>query len=293
MSALGQVRPLETVRGAWLPIRLTALVLILNTVSVWYLSALMIALVGLGLLFHSLLRVPVIWAAITLVLAVWIVRLWPLADNHQYLAGYWSLSILIALCLTDPHRSLATSARWLLAFVFLWAVMWKGVLSPDYMDGRFFTVRLMTDARFEEHAQLFSGLTLAEVRQNRAYLDPHSVDVEGAIRPSAFKTTPRLRFWVTVLTWGVLLAEAGVALAFLLPWGRWTTIVRHGGLLAFCLGTFAFAPIPTFGWLLVTLGLAQVDPSHRSIRTAYVTVWFLIALVSRFPWEHLISALPV
>lgn len=61
-------------------------------------------------------------------------------------------------------------------------------------------------------------------------------------------------------------------------------LVRHGGLMAFCLGTFAFAPVPTFGWLIVTLGLAQVDPRYRLLRTVYVAVWFLITFVSRIPY---------
>jgi hypothetical protein len=284
-------RSVEHVSGAWLPIRLTALLLLFDMVPVWYLGPLMISLVGLGLVFPSLLRTPAVWEAILLVLAMWIAHLWPLVDNHIYLLGYWALAILIALHRPDPHRALAVSARWLVVFVFLWATVWKGVLSPDYRDGRFFTVRLMSDPRFEEHAVLLSGLTRDEVRQNRAFLDASSRSPEASDRPAAFRSSDRYRFWVTVFTWGLLVAEAGVALVFLLPWGRMTVILRHGVLMAFCLATFAFAPVPTFGWLLVILGLAQVDPSRRTLRAIYVAVWFLIAFVSQAPWATLISKL--
>jgi hypothetical protein len=177
-------------------------------------------------------------------------------------------------------------------FVFFWAALWKGVLSPDYRDGRFFTVRLMSDPRFEGQAMLFSGLSRKEVRQNRAYLSFSDSEVDlGANESAGFQSTDRYRFWVPVFTWAVLIGEAGLALAFLLPWGRMTMLVRHGGLMAFCLGTFAFAPVPTFGWLMVTLGLAQVDPRHRHLRVSYVTVWFLIAFVSQTPWATLILKL--
>lgn len=290
-------RSTERLSGAWLPIRLTALLLLFDMVPVWYLSPLMISLVGLGLIFPFLLRTPVVWEAILLVLAMWIARLWPLVDNHIYLLGYWALAILIALHRPDPHRALAVSARWLVVFVFLWATLWKGVLSPDYRDGRFFTVRLMSDPRFEQHAVLLSGLTQAEVRQNQAFLIPRDGSSAGPRspeepdRPAAFQSTERYRFWVTVFTWGLLLAEAGVALVFLLPWGRMTTVLRHGVLMTFCLATFAFAPVPTFGWLLVILGLAQVDPSRRTLRAVYVAVWFLIAFISQAPWASLISKL--
>ena len=290
-SADGALAPrsVEHVCGAWLPIRLTALLLLFDMVPVWYLSPVMISLVGLGLVFPSLLRTPAAWEAILLVLAMWIAHLWPLVDNHIYLLGYWALAILIALHRTDPHRALTVSARWLVVLVFLWATLWKGVLSQDYRDGRFFTVRLMSDPRFEEHAVLLSGLTQMEVRQNRAFLDPRKRT--STDRPVAFQSTERYRFWVTVFTWGLLLAEAGVALVFLLPWGRMTTLLRHGVLMAFCLATFAFAPVPTFGWLLVILGLAQVDTGHRRLRAVYVAVWFLIAFVSQAPWATVISKL--
>lgn len=288
MRKLFDARPAEAMKGAWLPVRLTAVFLLLNGGQVWYLIAMTITLAGLGLIFHSLLRRPAIWAVITLVFAAWIIRLWPLVDNHQYLAGYWSLSILIALLFPNPERSLAVSARWLLALVFLWAALWKGILSPDYVDGRFFTVRLMIDTRFEEQARLLSGLSLTEVRQNRAYLDPSRSDEGEEVRTSSeIRMTPRFRFAVKVITWGVLLSEAALALAFLIPWGRWTVALRNGGLLAFCLATFAFAPVRNFGWLLAILGLAQVDPEHPRLRALYVIVWFLIAFVSYAPWAHL------
>jgi hypothetical protein len=143
----------------------------------------------------------------------------------------------------------------------------------------------MSDPRFEAQAVLFSGLSRAEVRQNRAYLEFSSGDPDLEDDEShGFRSTDRYRLWVTVFTWAVLLGEASLALAFLLPWGRATMLVRHFGLMAFCLATFAFAPVPTFGWLIVILGLAQVDAKHKRLRTVYVAVWFLIGFVSQTPW---------
>jgi hypothetical protein len=281
-------RSTESLKGAWLPIRLTAVFLLLNEAHVWYVLALMITLASLGLIFHSLLRTPAFWVGVTLLFVTWIWRLWPLVDNHQYLAGYWSLSILIALWLPDPPASLAVSARWLLALVFLWAALWKGVLSPDYRDGRFFTAQLMIDPRFEEQTHLLSGLSLDDIRGNRDYLTPPAEGEEvEAPRQEALKTTPRFRFWVAVITWSVLAYEAALGLAFLLPWGRWTPLLRNAGLIAFCIGTFAFAPVRNFGWLLLILGLAQVDAQDTRWRILLLIAWFLIAFVSTAPWAHL------
>ena len=282
----------ESLKGAWLPVRLTAVFLLLDVISLWYLAALTITVAGAGLVFPFLLRVPALWLGVALVFLAWILRLWPLVDNHQYVAGYWSLAIFIALLLPNPQASLATSARWLLALVFLWAALWKGVLSPDYMDGRFFTARLMTDPRFEDQASLLSGLSVQEVRQNRAYLNPDFSDGDnGEASISEMKTTPRFRQWVRVITWTVMGFEAALGVAFLLPAGGWMRVLRDGGLMAFCIGTFAFAPVRSFGWILGILGLAQTPPESVWVRVAYMIVWFLIAFVSYAPWGHVTGLL--
>lgn len=292
-----EVRPTELLQGTWLPIRMTAVLLLLDGSKVWYVWSMITALTGLGLVFHTMLRRPAFWLLITLCIATWILRLWPLVDNHHYLAGYWSLAILLALCLPDPRASLTVSARWLLALVFLWAALWKGVFSPDFRDGRFFTVQLMSDSRFEQRAVLLSGLSLEEVRANRSFLMQEKsdavVDGEEVLPPTitSLNTTPRFRFWVQVATWSVLAFEASLALVFLLPLGRWTDPLRHGGLMLFCLGTFAFAPVWTFGWLLLLLGLAMVPAGREKIRVLYVTVWSLVAFIAYFPWEHLTGLL--
>lgn len=280
-----RTRSLETLRGAWLPIQLTAVFLLLNVIQVWYLLAVMITLAGLGLIFQWLLRTPAYWLGVTLAFLVLVGRTWPLASNIHYLAGYWTLAILIALCLPNPPASLAVSARWLLALVFLWAALWKGVLSPDYRDGRFFSVILMTDVRFEEQTRLLSGLTLDEIRQNEAYLLAEPAEL-GDQPIEAMRSTPRFRFWVAVITWSVLAYEAALGLAFLLPLGRSLSLLRHGAFLLFSFGTFAFAPVRTFGWLLLILGLAQVDLESTRLRIVYLSAWFLVAFVSYAPWAH-------
>jgi hypothetical protein len=284
LRKLLEARAAEALGGAWLPVRMTAVLLLVDGSKVWYVWSTITMLTCLGLVFHSFLRRPAFWLIIALCIATWILRLWPLVDNHHYLAGYWSLAILLALCVPDPPASLAVSARWLLALVFLWAALWKGVFSPDFRDGRFFTVRLMSDDRFEQRAVLLSGLSLEEVRANRAFLSQEEQDDSRAM--TSLNTTPRFRFWVDVITWFVLAFEAALALLFLLPLGRGDPL-RHVGLMLFCVGTFAFAPVWTFGWLILLLGLAMVPGEHRTLRVCYVTVWSLVSFAAYFPWDHI------
>ena len=51
------------------------------------------------------------------------------------------------------------------------AVLWKAALSPDYVDGRFFRVTLLTDERFADASLVFGGLSREQMAQNRAFLE--------------------------------------------------------------------------------------------------------------------------
>ena len=119
--------------------------------------------------------VGALWGALALLVAVRIAADW-LADNHIYLLSYWSLGTALALG-TATRRS-CRGSRWLLGLAFAFAVLWKGVLSPDYLDGRFFRVTL-TDPRFEDAALLFGGVTPETLAANR-----HALEVPPRRRPS-------------------------------------------------------------------------------------------------------------
>ena len=130
-------------------------------------------------------------------------------------------------------------------------MLWKVALSPDFLDGRFFRVTLLTDPRFGEAAMLLGGLSQADLEANRRALAPLP---EGAALADAAAVVepPRLRALALVSTWGILLLEAAVAVGCSdhAP-AAW---VRHALLLAFCLVTYAFAPVAGFGWLLLVMG---------------------------------------
>lgn len=299
MSRLFRARPPDHLADATLAVQLSALLLLIDVMQVWYLRALLILLVGLGLLYPFLLRTPGLWLGIAVLEAARVVRLWPTGDDYQYLLAYWSLAIFIALCLPDPRKSLEVSGRWLLVALFFWTALWK-VLSPDYLDGRHYTVRLLADGRYQETTQILAGLSASEIREKRDALAPPFPEEGADLAEPAPDGTPigdgvrvpssysRL---VTVLTWGMLLFELALALAFLLPWGRGKEWVRHGLLMSFCIVIYALAPVRGFGPLILILGLAQVPREQWTLRTTYVVVWFLILFLTEIPRSHLISAL--
>lgn len=264
-------------------LKLTAIILLLRPLDVWWVAPFVLAAACLSLLMRPVRRAPATWLLLAALIAIRIVAVWPLSDNHIYLLAYWCLAIGLALTAAAPATTLASSSRWLLAAAFALAVAWKGLLSPDYVDGRFFRVVLLTDERFADASLLVGGLTRDQFAGNRDFLDPLP---EGAalLDPPSLVEPPRLRVLAAVMTWGGLVLEALVALLSVLPARRRLEAARHAALLAFCGTTYALAPVAGFGWLLATMGLAQCRTTQRSTSAAYLTMFVLILLYAEIPW---------
>lgn len=280
-------RPPGEASSAELVLRLTAIELLLRPMGPWFIKPVILLLAGLALIFPPVVRAPATWLALALLVTGRLVADWPLPDNHIYLLAYWCLAAGLALRARDIRPPLALSARLLVGLAFLFAVIWKAVLSPDYLDGRFFRVTLMMDDRFAGAVMLITGLSAEQLQQNRNFLQALP---EGAelLHPPPFVEPPAFRWLAGAATYGMLALEAAIAAFFLLPWRGRFEPARHALLLTFCLVTYAFAPVAGFGWLLLVLGLAQCLPEQRLLRFAYILSFFLILLFSEIPWADLL-----
>jgi hypothetical protein len=274
--------------GVDLALRLTALELLLRPMAPWSIGPLLLIAAGAALLWAGALHSSRLWYAIFALTVARIAGDWPLADNHIYLLAYWTLALGLALGARDPSRVIQQSGRWLLAATFVMAVLWKGVLSVDYLDGRFFRITWLTDPRLEHALLLVGGLAPDQLESNRAALQPLPDGAE-LLHPPRPSEPARFRALVAASTWGVLALEASIALACLLPLRRRWTLARHLLILVFCASTYAFAPVAGFGWLLLAMGVASTSTdltgqAERLVRSAYVVTWFLVLLYSEVPW---------
>ena len=284
------MRPAGPANSLDLVLRLTLVELLLRPMGPWFVSAFMLLLALLGLISVAMLRAPATWLTLAALNAVHLVVDWPLPDNHLYLLAYWCLGAGIALRLSEPSRALAQTGRQLLALAFAFAVLWKAVLSPDYRDGRFFAVTMLTDDRFSDTVQFLGGLSKAQLAESREYLTPLP---EGAelLNPPHLHATPR--FWRVVrgVTWGGLALEAAIAALWLAPIRSGALLTaRHVAVLLFCVGTYAFAPVAGFGWLLLVLGLATTTSDQRRLRVAYVSTFCIVLLYAEIPWASIVVA---
>ncbi len=272
-----------------LALRLTLLDLLLRPVGTSFVRPATLLLAGAGLALPALLGSRLFWLALVVAATGRVVTAWPLGDNHAYLLVYWCLAVALGCAVHDRDATLVASGRWLLGLVFAFAVVWK-VISPDYLDGRFFRVTLAVDPRFEAFTQLAAGLGSDELAAQRGFLVQHVDDALGIVETGPPEPA-RLRAVALAATWATFAAEVAVALAFLGPLGRGLSRWRDPLLLAFSAGTYAVAPVEGFGWLLLALGLAQCDRARPWLRAAYPAVFALVVLYRELPWGRWLLAL--
>jgi len=267
-------------------LRLTAIALLLRPMGPWFVRPVILAAAVLTLIFPRALRQWQVWATLALFTAIRIFDDWPLADNHIYLLAYWLLAISLALRSRDAAATLAEASRALIGLAFAFAVLWKVALSPDFIDGRFFRVTLITDPRFAAATRIIGGLSDEQLRAAReaVALLPHGAEL---LDPPELVEPARLRLFALASTWGVLVFETLVA-ALMLARSRLPAVLRHAALLSFCAVTYAFAPVAGFGWLLLVMGLSQVEARQVWLARLYQLMFLIVLFYDEVPWAELL-----
>jgi hypothetical protein len=270
-----------------LVLRLTLLEILLRPMGFWAIRASLLLLAAIALLVPRILRAPLTWLCLSGLVAWELVDAWPLPDNHIYLLCYWCLAISLALISIEIHLTLAKASRLLLGLTFLFAVLWKAFLSPDYLDGRFFRVTLLQDERFEHTAMLFGGLQKEQLAENRHYLFPLPEGAELLEPPQLVEPIALTRL-AKLFTWSALFMEAALAIILFIPLRERFTYLRHLFILGFCVTTYAFAPVAGFGWLVLVMGLALCRENQERWRIAYFITYLLVLVYSEIPWTQIL-----
>jgi hypothetical protein len=271
-----------------LVLRLTLLDLLLRPIGNWATRPIVLAFAASGLLFPRCLRHPALWIALTALTCIRVVIDWPMADNHAYLLSYWCLAVALSLIAKDTEKCLAFNGRLLIGLVFGFAVLWKWVLSPDFMDGTFFQVTMLLDPRFENWTALLAGLSGADLEAQQAalirHIDAPQLPIQpGPALPAGFRGVADIATaWTAVI-------ELAVCVAFWWWVPRGLGRARHALLLIFCASTYAVAPVDGFGWLLIAMGVAQCERDRVITRGAYLAVFALILLYRDVPIARLLQ----
>jgi hypothetical protein len=270
--------------GAELAARLSFLTLLFAPVGDWYIWPAVMCLAAAGLLFRDLWRSPWLWTLLTLLTALRVILDWPLADNHAYLLAYWCLAFAVAGWL-DDFTSLARNARLLIGLTFAFAV-WQKWTSPDYLNDVFFLTTFLVDDRFEDFVVLLTSVSYEQIDAAREYLEG-DYRVGPPVSPLPFELPPSLLLLARASTLWNLLEQTLVAAAFLAPPSSWLGRLRDPFLLLFCFTIYAVAPVPSFGWLLIAMGVAQTG-QRVSPRVWYLVAFGALAFYYEVPWAALL-----
>jgi hypothetical protein len=271
-----------------LALRFTLLGLLLQPVGSESIRPWILCIAVVGLIVPSLTRRVELWGTLAVLTGLRVVLDWPLGDNHAYLLFYWCLAVAISLCAEDAPVSLARQGRWLIGLVFAFAVIWKAVLSTDFVDGTFFRVMLLTDPRFEDFVRLATSLTHDQIELQREALVRHA---DGGMLPMLAESRLPESFdgLARFMTGWTLFIEGLVAVLFLWPRRHASWAIRDVALLAFCASTYAVATVAGFGWLVIAMGIAQCDTERKHIRACYVACFALILFYREVPWARLLA----
>lgn len=270
--------------------RLTLLALLLQPIGDWRLRPWILGLAALGLLAPALARRSDFWGVLAGLAALRVALDWPLPDNHAYLLVYWCLAVAVARASRAPAVELARAGRLLVGLAFALAVVWKVLLSPDFLDGTFVRVALLADPRFEGFTRLAGGVDVATLDALRDGLLRHT----DAAAPEPLSPALPVGLWrlggaLTVFTIAV---ESAVAVTWLWPRGGSVAVLRDAALLLFCLSVYSVATVAGFGWLLLAMGIAQSRPG--AARAGYLAVFAVLLLYREIPiWRLLAEAFGV
>lgn len=210
-----------------------------------------------------------------------------MADNHVYLLVYFPLAAALALSIGKPDEILARQCRWLVAAVFGFAILWKIFLTPEFIDGTFFRVTFQTDPRFEGFMLSVVGITPEQLEINREFLMNPLPAGLVPLDASPYVEPKLLSPAVTLFVWATLIIESLLFAAFAAPSKPWVVRIRHISLLGFCVGTYAIAPVPGFGWILLTLGVAQLTGSSK-MKIPYIMCFMLLLFYRETAWRELL-----
>ena len=273
--------------------RLSLVLLLFSNIIVsedWYFQVALRVPAVLGLILPPLHRSRVLWGVIAAVMVTKTISHAVFQDNHLYLVTYWYMAVFIAICSKDAGRVLAINARLMIGLAFALAMVWKAALSTEFLDSRYFQFTLLTDSRFAEISSVVGNLEPTAAAQNRAawqaLFNPNdSGEAIELTRPVALTNLAYAMTWYTVLI------ESLVAVAFLWPnVGRGVSRFRDYLLMIFGVSVYVIAPVTTFGWTLMTMGLAQLEPNRGGVRRLYIAALAVMLLYEFVPLTQIVHA---
>ena len=207
-----------------------------------------------------------------------------MSDNHGYLLAIWCARWRSPAPTHARARVLARNARLLIGLAFRSRPS-RSCSRPTTSTARFFRWAIAVDPRFEDSRPPARARRGRRSTRTRAWLDV-AAGRAAADRRGVRRDARAARRRPPLLTWATILLEGAVALAFLAPRALALSRARDALLLIFCASTYAIAPVAGFGWLLLSMGVAQSEGERT--RWLYLAVFALLVVHDEIRWLALV-----
>ena len=198
---------------------------------------------------------------------------WDFIDNHKYLSLYWVMTCYFSLFEESDEQKikfLVLNSRLIIGLVFFFSTAWK-FIGGQFINGTFMHFTFLTDSRFENFVGFITNITRDILPQNydllRKMKEYPTINRTGRLLSPLF--TNHLALFVS---WWTIFIEGSIALFFLLPTNKIISNLRHVSLMVFILTTYSFISVPGFNYLLVMLGLSQLNNNQRKWAITYIIV---------------------
>jgi hypothetical protein len=256
---------------------MTLLAMVRYQGGAWYYHIIGPVILGVATLFPKIVYREQFWLMLCMITGSSIVLDWTLLGNHSFMQFYWNLALLLACFSSNRLRFLAKSARWLVAFLFLFAFIWK-LNSSDFRSGA--TARYLLSATFPagQVSVMLAGLNPSALADNISIVEhvlSSSVNTKAKLHSS--DGVGRLADVVTMMT---IASEGLIALVFLLPLTSKWKWLRDLTLIFFMLTAYTIIPVASFGTQLAYLGYAATDSKWS--RATFITLFFMHQLSGLF-----------
>ncbi|TVR84811.1 MAG: hypothetical protein EA412_00145 [Chitinophagaceae bacterium] len=216
------------------------------------------------------------WLVIGITLSVYHFSEWYLIDNHIYLMIYWAFNLSVVLFTDNKQEALVLSSKLLAGLCFFFATFWK-IITPEFMDGTFFTYLLIGgDVRFEWFSILISGMDDSLIKANQAVMDSvKSILFSGELLP--VEITSDINSIALFMVWWTIFLEGFIAIVYLSSLYTDKDILAHLALMTFIVTTYPVATVITFGLLLTCIGCGA--NTSQKLKFLYMIIFaFLLIL---------------
>jgi len=238
--------------------------------DLWYLRLFTGVLFSLVVIFRNLIYRDEFWFLAVALYGFYVISDWHEVGGNEWLLLYFFVAIFLSNFAYNQREVLRNSARLLIGFVFLLAIVWK-VVPGEFARGDVVIFDMIATERLSSFAIALTSLSKEIVRENNLLV--RSLPSLEAIQ---LQSAPGIRTLANLVVIATFVIEGAIAVSFLLLRGKLASWARDLSLSVFLVFAYLVLPVASFGTLFSVLGYVQTDKD--SFRGLYLLTFIGIQL---------------